>query len=144
MQAFIQFKYFQVILIKKNNGFEQGNKKVSKDEIESRKIQLALLILSNLIPAFVQFFWDYFAFSNAISEFDCYYYFYSRDFLTFVIFLIGKIVIFFVQPCLVYYIFFWQNKKYFKSVQDNLIDKNDAFFYDRRSELLENQDDYYY
>lgn len=113
---------------------EEGIQNYSKDDGNNRKVQLTGLMIGFLLPALLQFAWDYLAHEHADSPISCSSYFYSSSLFTLITLIVAKTIAFFIPPWMIFFVFYWKNRKYINTVQDN---PDAQLFFDRRSELLE-------
>ncbi|KAL4466981.1 hypothetical protein ABPG74_010578 [Tetrahymena malaccensis] len=115
---------------------EEGIQNYSKDDCENRKVQLPGLLIGVLLPSFLLFIWDYISHTHAEKLVDCNEFYFASSFFTLIIFVFVKTICYFLGPWSIFFVFYWKNRSYINTVQDN---PNKEFFFDRRSELIEKQ-----
>ena len=104
-------------------------------DLKERRIMLSILMIAYGIPSLIQFLWDIKKYHTGYSLYQCTRVTNATNFFNMFTFIAMKVFCY-LLPCWgIYYLYYWRNKKNFKSELD--WNKNNGDFDDLRSELIE-------
>lgn len=108
---------------------------INIDEINRRKRQVEILVAGNIVSSLMLFFWDYYSYMHATDSEDCTRYYETSSGFTMILFVIVKTLAWIFPIWTIYYIFYWNNRSYFNTIDPETQERHMSVFFDERSDL---------
>eukprot|EP01017_Pseudomicrothorax_dubius_P042017 TRINITY_DN6803_c0_g1_i1.p1 TRINITY_DN6803_c0_g1~~TRINITY_DN6803_c0_g1_i1.p1 ORF type:complete len:303 (+),score=51.36 TRINITY_DN6803_c0_g1_i1:134-1042(+) len=113
----------------------RGLQILNLDEMQKRKRQVELLVISNVVSASIQFLWDFISYVKVQSVDECLLCYEATSTISIPLFLLAKCFMWLFPTWTVYYIFYYQNQVHYKALEEQRR-RTLSIFNDDRSEIV--------